>query len=80
MQPAASSTDGTAVKLFKGEVADTEGLMNEAAFVRKNAEDVPADQVKHSSFIESKETYPIRPALLSSLLFPQEREGKGASC
>jgi ribosome biogenesis protein MAK21 len=46
MQPAASSLDGTGVKLMKGEVIGGDrGLMNEDGFLRKKVEDVPADQV-----------------------------------
>jgi Nucleic-acid-binding protein possibly involved in ribosomal biogenesis len=45
MQPAASGMDGVAVKLMKGETGDVEGRMNEDAFLRLRAEDVPVDQV-----------------------------------
>jgi ribosome biogenesis protein MAK21 len=46
MQPAASGLDGTGVKLMKGEVLrGDEGLVNEGGFLRKKAEDIPADQV-----------------------------------
>jgi ribosome biogenesis protein MAK21 len=46
MQPAASGLDGTGVKLMKGEVLQGDGgLVNEDAFLRKKAEDVPPDQV-----------------------------------
>jgi ribosome biogenesis protein MAK21 len=44
MQPAASSLDGTGVKLMKGEVGDTE-LVNGLRFLRRRLEDVPVDQV-----------------------------------
>jgi ribosome biogenesis protein MAK21 len=47
MQPAASRVDGTGgVKLVRGEVADAGGLMNDPAFTRRKAEDVPVDQVR----------------------------------
>ena len=50
MQPAASASDGTGVKLMKGEVSDVAGLMNEQAFLRRKAQDIPVDQVsKHLS-------------------------------
>lgn len=42
MQPAASAIDG--VKLIKGEVG-VESMVNEAAFLKKRAQDVPVDQV-----------------------------------
>lgn len=46
MQPAASSLDGTSVKIMKGEVIGGDrGLMNDDGFLRKKVEDVPADQV-----------------------------------
>jgi ribosome biogenesis protein MAK21 len=42
MQPAASAVDG--VKLIKGEVG-VESMVNETAFLKKRAQDVPVDQV-----------------------------------
>jgi hypothetical protein len=42
MQPSASAIDG--VKLIKGEVG-VESMVNEAAFLKKRAQDVPVDQV-----------------------------------
>ncbi len=42
MQPAASGLEG--VKLMKGEGV-TAGMVNDAAFLRKKAKDVPVDQV-----------------------------------
>ena len=42
MQPAASVVDG--VKLIKGE-AGVESMVNEVAFLKKRAQDVPVDQV-----------------------------------
>lgn len=50
MQPAASGLDGTGVKLLRGEVEDLEGRVNEAAFLKRKAEDVPVDQVCVSPF------------------------------
>lgn len=44
MQPAASASDGTGVKLLKGEVEDAM-LMNDKGFLKKGIEDVPVDQV-----------------------------------
>ena len=47
MQPAASTTDGTGVKMTKGEVADEGGLVvNEETWWRRKVEDVPVDQVR----------------------------------
>ena len=43
MQPAASGLEG--VKLMKGEGV-TAGMVNDAAFLRKKAKDVPVDQVR----------------------------------
>ncbi len=45
MQPAASGLEG--VKLMKGEGV-TAGMVNDAAFLRKKAKDVPVDQVRYN--------------------------------
>ncbi|KAL0948082.1 hypothetical protein HGRIS_010705 [Hohenbuehelia grisea] len=45
MQPAASGLDGTGVKLMKGEVRESGGLVNDAKFLKQRVEDVPVDQV-----------------------------------
>ncbi|KAG6888162.1 hypothetical protein C0995_010173 [Termitomyces sp. Mi166 len=53
MQPAASGLDGTGVKLLRGEVEDP-ALMNEAEFLKKRAEDVPADQLFYHKYFSQK--------------------------
>jgi ribosome biogenesis protein MAK21 len=45
MQPAATVSDGTSVKLQKGEVRDIGGLMNDPALLKRRPEEVPVDQV-----------------------------------
>jgi hypothetical protein len=45
MQPAASTSDGTNVKLMKGKVGSSEAAVNEEEFLRKKAGDVPVDLV-----------------------------------
>lgn len=47
MQPAASASDGTGVKLMKGEAAGGAGApVNEDKFWKRRLEDIPADQVR----------------------------------
>jgi ribosome biogenesis protein MAK21 len=59
MQPsAASHAAGSAegVRRIRGEVADSEGLMNDPKFLRRRAEDVPVDQLFfHKYFTRRKE-------------------------
>jgi ribosome biogenesis protein MAK21 len=50
MQPAASALDGTGVKLMKGENS-SEMVVNDDAFLRRKAEDVPVDLVCAEFFI-----------------------------
>jgi ribosome biogenesis protein MAK21 len=59
MQPsAATNAAGPAegVRRIRGEVADSEGLMNDPKFLRRRAEDVPVDQLFfHKYFTRKKE-------------------------
>lgn len=46
MQPAAGASDGTGVKLMKGEILGGAGVpVNEEKFWRRRVEDIPVDQV-----------------------------------
>lgn len=46
MQPAASGTDGTGVKLLKGEVSNGVVPVNDEKWWKRRVEDVPVDEVR----------------------------------
>lgn len=48
MQPAASGTDGTSVKLLKGEVSNGVVPVNDEKWWKRRIEDVPVDEVRQS--------------------------------
>ena len=55
MQPSASAPDGTGVKLVKGEAtAGRSAPVNEEAWWKKRAEDVPVDEVFFYRFFKRK--------------------------
>ena len=55
MQPSASAADGTGVKLVKGEAtAGRSAPVNEEAWWKKRAEDVPVDEVFYYRFFKRK--------------------------
>ena len=55
MQPSASAPDGTGVKLIKGEAtAGRSAPVNEEAWWKKRAEDVPVDEMFFYKFFKRK--------------------------
>ena len=46
MQPGATATDGTSVRVMKGAQVDGVTTVNDESFWRKDEKDIPADQVR----------------------------------